>query len=151
LSVNRERLDRLDITRKFSDRIVVMAMDAGLVSEEQFSADGTGMQAPIQHAVKEPSPPHPSRATVGPRCAKIQGMRVRPDRQTNLFAAINLEDLFPADHRLRPIERVADEALAAMSRTFAAACALSDKGGRPSVPPPPRPERLLKAMILMSL
>jgi hypothetical protein len=121
LSVNRERLDRLDITRKFSDRIVVMAMDAGLVSEEQFSADGTGMQAPIQHAVEEPSPPHPSRATVGPRRAKIQGMRARPNRQTDLFAAINLEDLFPADHPLRPIERVADEALAAMSRTFAAA------------------------------
>jgi hypothetical protein len=48
-------------------------------------------------------------------------MRARPNRQTNLFAAINLEDLFPADHPLRPIERVADEALAAMSRTFAAA------------------------------
>jgi hypothetical protein len=42
---------------------------------------------------------------------------------------------------------MADEALAAMSRTFAAAYAPAEKGGRPSIPP----ERLLKALVLMSL
>ena len=71
-------------------------------------------------------------------------MRGRPDRQPNLFVKINLEELVPEDHPLRPIKRMADEALAAMSRTFAAAYADT---GRPSVPP----ERLLKALLLMSL
>ncbi len=48
-------------------------------------------------------------------------MRGRPNRQPNLFVQINLEELVPADHPLRPIKRMADEALAAMNRTFAAA------------------------------
>lgn len=74
-------------------------------------------------------------------------MRGRPDRQPNLFVKINLEDLVPQEHPLRPIKRMADEALAAMSRTFAAAYAPAEKGGRPSIPP----ERLLKALVLMSL
>ena len=67
--------------------------------------------------------------------------------QNNLFVKINLEELVPADHPLRAIKRMADEALAAMSRTFAAAYAPADRGGRPSIPP----ERLLKALVLMSL
>ena len=71
-------------------------------------------------------------------------MRGRPTRQPNLFVSINLETLVPADHPLRPIKRMADEALAAMTRTFTAA--YSDVG-RPSIPP----ERLLKALLLMSL
>lgn len=74
-------------------------------------------------------------------------MRGRPNRQPNLFVAINLEDLVPADHPLRPIKRMADQALATMGRTLDAAYAPSANGGRPGVPP----ERLLKAMILMSL
>src|SRR5204862_2206783 len=74
-------------------------------------------------------------------------MRGRPDDQHALFVKINLEDLVPADHPLRAIKRMADQALAAMSRTFAAAYAPADKGGRPSIPP----ERLLKALVLMSL
>ncbi|MCC6284594.1 MAG: IS5 family transposase [Phycisphaerales bacterium] len=74
-------------------------------------------------------------------------MRGRISRQSNLFVKINLEDLVPKDHPLRPIKRMADEALAAMSRTFTAAYAPAEKGGRPSIPP----ERLLKALILMSL
>jgi len=74
-------------------------------------------------------------------------MRGRPNRQPNLFVKINLEELVPADHPLRPIKRMADEALAAMSRTFAAAYAPAEKGGRPSIPP----ERLLKALVLMTL
>lgn len=74
-------------------------------------------------------------------------MRGRPNRQPNLFVQLNLEELVPADHPLRPIKRMADEALAAMTRTFSAAYAPAEKGGRPSIPP----ERLLKAMVLMSL
>ncbi|HEU4753120.1 MAG TPA: IS5 family transposase, partial [Armatimonadota bacterium] len=65
----------------------------------------------------------------------------------NLFVKINLEELVPADHPLRPIKRMADEALAAMSRTFTAAYAPPEQGGRPSIPP----ERLLKALVLMAL
>jgi transposase len=74
-------------------------------------------------------------------------MRGHISRQTNLFVKINLEEMVPAGHPLRAIKRMADEALAAMSRTFAAAYAPADKGGRPSIPP----ERLLKALVLMSL
>jgi transposase len=74
-------------------------------------------------------------------------MRGRATRQPNLFVQINLEDLVPADHPLRAIKRLADEALAAMTRTFAAAYAPAAQGGRPSIPP----ERLLKALVLMSL
>jgi transposase len=74
-------------------------------------------------------------------------MRGHITRQTNLFVKINLEELVPAGHPLRAIKRMADEALASMSRTFAAAYAPAGKGGRPSIPP----ERLLKALVLMSL
>jgi transposase len=74
-------------------------------------------------------------------------MRGRPNRQPNLFVQINLEELVPADHPLRPIKRMADEALAAMNRTFAAAYCPAERGGRPSIPP----ERLLKSLVLMSL
>lgn len=74
-------------------------------------------------------------------------MRGHVRRQPNLFVKINLEELVPADHPLRAIKRMADEALAGMSRTFTAAYAPSDRGGRPGIPP----ERLLKALVLMSL
>jgi transposase len=74
-------------------------------------------------------------------------MRGRPTRQPNLFVKINLEDLVPPEHPLRAVKRMADEALAAMNRSFTAAYAPAEKGGRPSIPP----ERLLKALVLMSL
>lgn len=74
-------------------------------------------------------------------------MRGRPQHQPNIFVRINLEELVPADHPLRAIKRMADEALASMSRTFTAAYAPAERGGRPSIPP----ERLLKALVLMSL
>jgi hypothetical protein len=38
-----------------------------------------------------------------------------------MFVNINLEDLVSANHPLRAIKRMADEALSSMSRTFAAA------------------------------
>lgn len=71
-------------------------------------------------------------------------MRGHLNRQANLFVKINLEELVPLNHPLRAIKRMSDEALAAMSRTFAAAYSPL---GRPGIPP----ERLLKALILMSL
>jgi len=64
-----------------------------------------------------------------------------------LYVQINLEDLVPADHPLRPIKRMADEALAGMSRTLTSSYASRSRGGRRSIPP----EQLLKAMLLMSL
>ena len=48
-------------------------------------------------------------------------MRGRITGQSNLFVNINLEDLVPADHPLRAIKPMADQALAEMGRTFAAA------------------------------
>jgi transposase len=71
-------------------------------------------------------------------------MRGRITGQPSLFVKINLEELVPTDHPLRAIKRLADGALAAMGRTFAAAYSPL---GRPGIPP----ERLLKALILMSL
>jgi len=71
-------------------------------------------------------------------------MRGKANRQPNLFVHINLEEKVPADHPLREIKRMTDEALKAMSRTFAAAYS---ETGRPGVPP----ERLLKAMVLLAL
>lgn len=71
-------------------------------------------------------------------------MRGKVTGQSNLFVKIHLEELVPSDHPIRAIKRMADDALRAMSRTFAAA--YSDEG-RPSVPP----ERLLKALVLLSL
>ncbi len=71
-------------------------------------------------------------------------MRGRISGQPNLFVKINLEDLVPKDHPLRAIKRMADEALATMGRTFSAAYS---PVGRPGIPP----ERLLKALVLMSL
>ena len=71
-------------------------------------------------------------------------MRGHVTGQSNLFVKINLEALVPKDHPLRAIKRMADQALAAMGRTFAAAYS---PVGRPGIPP----ERLLKALILMSL
>jgi len=71
-------------------------------------------------------------------------MRGRTNSQVNLFVKINLEELVPPDHPIRAIKRMADEALKAMSRTFAAAYSQT---GRPSIPP----ERLLKAMVLLAL
>ncbi len=59
-------------------------------------------------------------------------MRGRTTGQPNLFVKLNLEAMVPPDHPLRAIKRMADESLAAMSRTFAAAYS---KIGRPSVLP----------------
>jgi len=44
-SLNRKRLHRLRVTKKFSDRIVLRAYEAGLLSEDHFSIDGSLLQS----------------------------------------------------------------------------------------------------------
>ena len=71
-------------------------------------------------------------------------MRGRTPKQTSLVALASLEDVVPQDHPLRAIKKLADAALAQLSKVFDEMYA---DGGRPSIPP----ERLLKAMLLMAL
>jgi transposase len=71
-------------------------------------------------------------------------MRGQSDDQLPLFHVFNVEERIRTDHPLRDIKRRADRLLAAMSAQFEAAYS---RTGRPSVPP----ERLLKALLLMSL
>ena len=61
----------------------------------------------------------------------------------SFFSYIDLEDRVRADHPLRPIREIANAALSALSRDFAA---LYSGMGRPSVPP----EKLLRAMLLQA-
>ena len=68
-------------------------------------------------------------------------MRGNEDRQQPVFSYVSLEERVPADHPLRPIRRVVEEILRAMSKRFDALYAQS---GRPSIPP----ERLLRALLL---
>jgi len=61
-----------------------------------------------------------------------------------MLAFIDLEARVPADHPLRTIKRLADEALGGLSPLFDQ---LYAEAGRPSIPP----ERLLKASLLIAL
>jgi transposase len=71
-------------------------------------------------------------------------VRGRQDPQVSMLAFIDLEARVPADHPLRVIRRLTDEALTGLSPVFDRIYAT---GGRPSVPP----ERLLKASLLIAL
>lgn len=71
-------------------------------------------------------------------------MRGKSDRQGKMFFAIDLEGRVRPDHPLRAIKAAVDRILAGMSDAFEAAYSGT---GRPSVPP----ERLLKALLLMTL
>lgn len=67
------------------------------------------------------------------------------DEQTgHLFSYLSPEQRVPADHPLRAIRRMTDEALATLSRTFDR---LYSDTGRPSIPP----EQLLRALLLQTL
>src|SRR3984893_12427735 len=70
-------------------------------------------------------------------------MRGWDARSDVLFSYVNCERRGPTDHSLRPILRIADEALAALSPEFEG---LYAKFGRPSIPP----ERLLRALLLQA-
>lgn len=70
-------------------------------------------------------------------------MRGRDDRPEGLFSYVRLEERVPADHPLRPIRALADEALAQLNGRFDG---LYSGLGRPSIPP----EMLLRATLLQA-
>jgi transposase len=71
-------------------------------------------------------------------------MRGEDERsEEGLFSYVPLEKRIPADHPLRAIRALADEALSGLSRTFDR---LYSDEGRPSIPP----ERLLRALLLQA-
>jgi len=65
------------------------------------------------------------------------------DPQSSMFHYFSVESRIPADHPLRPVKKLADSALSAISAELDG---LYAKGGRPSIPP----ERLLKAQLLIA-
>ena len=70
-------------------------------------------------------------------------MRGTDKRSGELFSYVDLEQRVRADHPLRAIRAVANEALGALSGEFAK---LYSGLGRPSIPP----EMLLRAMLLQA-
>ena len=70
-------------------------------------------------------------------------MRGGDERSGELFSYVDLEKRVRADHPLRSIRGIVNEALAALERDFAA---LYAPVGRPSIPP----EKLLRAMLLQA-
>ena len=70
-------------------------------------------------------------------------MRGRDDGSEGLFSYIRLEERIPADHPLRAIKELADEALGSLNRRFEG---LYSSMGRPSIPP----EMLLRASLLQA-
>jgi len=71
-------------------------------------------------------------------------MRGTDHRQDAMFSYVSLDARVPADHPLRLIRTMLDEALKAMSRDFSR---LYAREGRPSI----APERLLRALLLQVL
>ena len=70
-------------------------------------------------------------------------MRGEDQRSEGFFSYVGLEGRIPADHPLRAIRALTDEALAGLSRNFNK---LYARDGRPSIPP----ERLLRALLLQA-
>jgi len=71
-------------------------------------------------------------------------MRGADVQQGGLFSYVSVESRIPANHPLRAVRTLLDEALASMSRDFDRVYA---EGGRSSVPP----ERLVRALVLQVL
>jgi transposase len=71
-------------------------------------------------------------------------VRGRREPQVTMLAFVDMEARVPADHPLRTIKTVADQALTQLSTEFDGMYA---EVGRPSIPP----ERLLKASLLIAL
>ena len=71
-------------------------------------------------------------------------MRGHDEQQDSMFSYIAPEKRVPSDHPLRPIRRMVDAALQAMSPQFAR---LYSRHGRPSI----APEKLLRALLLQVL
>jgi transposase len=70
-------------------------------------------------------------------------MRGQDDRSEGFFSYVRLEERIPADHPLRPIRALADEALGSLNQRFEG---LYSTMGRPSIPP----EMLLRATLLQA-
>ena len=71
-------------------------------------------------------------------------MRGSDRRSGELFSYVDVETRIRADHPLRTIKAIVDEALASLSAEFDALYAA--RAGRPSIPP----EMLLRAMLLQA-
>ena len=71
-------------------------------------------------------------------------MRGRDTQQSAMFSYLSPEERIPADHPLRPIRRMVDQALAGLSRHFDE---MYSTFGRPSI----APEKLLRALLLQIL
>jgi transposase len=71
-------------------------------------------------------------------------MRGDDERSRRLFSYVSPEQRVPADHPLRAIRAMTDDALGRLSARLERLCA---ETGRPSVPP----ERLLRALLLQVL
>ena len=71
-------------------------------------------------------------------------MRGSDREQGSMFSYVSLEERIPADHPLRLMRAMVDEALKVLSRRFSGLYAAT---GRPSIPP----ERLLRALLLQVL
>lgn len=71
-------------------------------------------------------------------------MRGPDDQTSEMFSYLSPEQRVRPDHPLRPIRRMTDQALAALSPRFAT---MYSEIGRPSIPP----EQLLRALLLQSL
>lgn len=71
-------------------------------------------------------------------------MRGKPDYQSQIYYAIDIESWIPDDHPLRAVKRRADGILSSMHEDFERAYS---RMGRPSIPP----EMLLKALLLQAL
>ena len=70
-------------------------------------------------------------------------MRGRDDRSEGFFSYVRLQERIPADHPLRPIRALVDEALSSLNRRFEG---LYSTTGRPSI----APEMLLRATLLQA-
>ncbi len=70
-------------------------------------------------------------------------MRGFDQRRDGLFSYVRPESRIPANHPLRVIRKLADQALASLNEPFAA---LYSENGRPSIPP----EQLLRALLLQA-
>src|SRR5215204_5006870 len=72
------------------------------------------------------------------------GMRGPDERSDSLFSYVSCEARVPADHPLRPVRAIVDEALEVLSPDFER---LYSKEGRPSI----APEKLLRALLLQAI
>ena len=70
-------------------------------------------------------------------------MRGEDERSEGFFSYVRLDTRIPADHPLRAIRALVDDALTGLSRDFNK---LYARAGRPSIPP----ERLLRALLLQA-